>query len=263
MNHRVACFITVRTGSTRLPHKALLPIRGISTIEHLINRTKLVKNTNKIILCTSDQREDNILEKIAEKNNIDFFRGSLEDKLDRWLGATKKFNIDFFVTVDGDDLFADPYLIDLAIEQMQEKPCDFLKIPDDLVCGGAEFCISTSALEKVCDIKDTNNTEMMWVYFTNTGLFNVRCLKVNESIYHNRDIRMTLDYKEDLDFFKRIFDEFNTNVNNIPLKNILKLIRKKPEIAEINFFRQKEFLENQKKKTKLVIKENRQQHFYA
>ncbi|EKE20531.1 MAG: Acylneuraminate cytidylyltransferase, partial [uncultured bacterium] len=145
MNPKIACFITVRTSSTRLPHKALLPIRGKPTIEHLIDRTKLVKNAQRIILCTSDQKEDNVLEKIAQKKRINYFRGSLEDKLDRWLGAAKKFNIDYFVTVDGDDLFADPYLIDLAIKQMQEKPCDFLKIPDDLVCGGAEFCISTSA----------------------------------------------------------------------------------------------------------------------
>lgn len=254
MKPNIACFITVRTGSSRLPNKALLKIRGKSIIEHLIDRVKLVKNADKIVLCTSSRQEDNVLEKIARKNKIDFFRGSLEDKLERWLGAARKFNIDYFVTVDGDDPFADPYLIDLAIKQMKEKPCDFLNIPHDLACGGAEFCISTSALEKVCDIKDTHDTEMMWVYFTETGLFNVRDLKVDNPIYYNKNIRMTLDYKEDLDFFKRVFDEFNTNINNIPLKDILKLIRKKPEIAKINFFRQKEFLENQKKKTKLVVK---------
>lgn len=254
MKSQIACFITVRTSSTRLPNKSLLKIEGRSTIEHLIDRVKLVKNTNKIVLCTSNRLEDDILEKIAKKNNIYYFRGSLEDKLDRWLGAAKKFKIDYFVTVDGDDLFADPYLIDLAIKQMQKEPCDFLNIPDDLVCGGAEFCISTMALKKVCEIKDTNDTEMMWVYFTEAGLFKIRDLNVNNSLYHNKKIRMTLDYKEDLDFFKRVFDEFNTNINNIPLKDILKLIRKKPEIAKINFFRQKEFLENQRNKTKLVIK---------
>lgn len=254
MHNSFACLITVRTSSTRLPQKALLPIKGKSTIEHLIDRTKLVQNTNKIILCTSDQSEDDILIKIAQKNKIDFFRGSLNDKLSRWLGAVEKFKIDYFVTVDGDDIFADPYLIDLAIEQMQKDPCDFLKIPDDLVCGGAEYCISSKALKKVCEIKDTKETEMMWVYFTQTGLFNVRDLNVADPIYHNKKIRMTLDYKEDLEFLKRVFDEFHTNNNNIPLKRILQLIQKKPEIAKINFYRQEEFLRNQKNKTKLILK---------
>lgn len=256
MNSRFACFITVRTTSSRLPQKALLPIREKSTIEHLIDRTKLVKSTPNIILCTSDKPEDDILIEIAKKNKIDYYRGPLEDKLTRWLGAAKKYKIDYFVTVDGDDLFADPYLIDLAIKQMQKDPCDFLKIPDDLVCGGAEFCISTNALEKVCEIKDTSDTEMMWVYFTRTGLFNVKELRVDDPIYHNKNIRMTLDYREDLEFFKRVFKEFNTSKNTIPLRTILKLIHKKPEIAKINFFRQEQFLQNQKKKTKLIIKQS-------
>jgi len=256
MKPKVACLITVRTSSSRLPHKALLKIRGRSTIEHLIYRTKLVKRADQIILCTSDRPEDDILAEISSKNGIDCFRGSLEDKLIRWNGAVEKFNIDYFVTVDGDDIFADPELIDLAIEQMLANPCDFLKIPDSLVCGGSEYCISSSALKKVCEIKDTSDTEMMWVYFTDTGLFSVRNLHVDDQIFHNSKIRMTLDYPEDLEFFKRVFDEFNTDLNNIPLRKILELINSKPEIAEINFFRQEQFLKNQKNKTKLIIKKS-------
>lgn len=254
MKPNVACFITVRTGSSRLPNKALLQIRGKSSIEHLIDRVKQVKKTDMIILCTSDKPEDSVLVEIAKKNKIGYFCGSLEDKLGRWLGAVRKFKIDYFVTVDGDDLFADPYLIDLAIKQMEDNPCDFINIPNDLVCGGAEYCISTKALQKVCEIKDTKDTEMMWVYFTDTGLFSVRNLDVKNPIYHNKKIRMTLDYPEDLEFFKRVFEEFGTNKNSIPLRNILQLIERKPEIAKINYFRQEQFLQNQKNKTKLVIK---------
>lgn len=256
MQPRFACLITVRTTSTRLPQKALLPIRGKSTIEHLIHRTKLVKGAEDIILCTSDQPEDDILADIAKKNGIECFRGSLEDKLERWKGAVEKFHIDYFVTVDGDDIFADPELIDIAIEQMRDEPCDFLKIPKDLVCGGAEYCISASALKKVCEIKDTSDTEMMWVYFTDTGLFSVRDLQVPDPVFHNPKIRMTLDYPEDLEFFKRVFEEFKTDRNDIPLRKILGLIERKPEIAAINFFRQEQFLANQKHKTKLIIKKS-------
>lgn len=254
MQPKTACFITVRTSSSRLPGKALLPIRGRSTIEHLIDRTKRVKKANRIILCTSDRPEDGVLAEIAKKNGIDCFRGPLNDKLKRWLGAAEKFQVDYFVTVDGDDIFADPELIDLAFGQMLEKPCDFLKIPADLVCGGAEYCISARALKKVCAIKNTEDTEMMWVYFTDTGLFSVRDLRVPDPIFHNPKIRMTLDYPEDLEFFKRVFDEFDTDRNDVPLRNILEKLAKKPEIAEINFFRQAQFLDNQKKKTKLILK---------
>lgn len=251
-----AGFITVRTGSTRLPSKWDLKIRGRRMIEHIIDRAKLIKGMDKIVLCTSTDPSDNILEKIAIENNIDFFRGSLEDKLVRWKDAAAKFGVDYIITVDGDDPFFGTELIESAINQMKDDPCDFISLPVGLVCGGAEFCFSVDALNKVCQMKDTNDTEMMWVYFTKTGVFEVRDLEVKDVVYYSDVVRLTLDYIEDFNFFERVFEEFDTNKNNIPLKEIMELLKKKPEIAKINFFRQQEFLDNQKRKTKLVLKPN-------
>jgi len=251
-----AGFITVRTGSTRLPNKWDLKIGGRRMIEHIIDRTKLIRGMDKIILCTSTDSADDILEQIANDNHIDCYRGSLEDKLARWKGAAEKFGVDYIVTVDGDDPFFGTELLEAAITQMKNDPCDFLAVPDGLVCGGAEFCFSVPALKRVCEIKDTSDTEMMWVYFIKTGLFKVRDLKVEDKIYFNDYTRLTLDYIEDFNFFERVFEEFHADKNNIPLKSILELLERKPEIAKINYFRQQEFLDNQKKKTKLVLKTN-------
>ena len=44
-----AIFITVRTGSTRLPNKSLLEIKGKSTIEHLIDRVKQTHLVDNIV----------------------------------------------------------------------------------------------------------------------------------------------------------------------------------------------------------------------
>lgn len=238
-----------------MPNKWGLRIGGRRIVEHIIDRTKLVKNADQIVLCTSDNPNDDILEVIAKENNIKCFRGSETDKLVRWRDAARKFGADYIVEVDGDDPMCDPELMELSIEQMEEKPCDMLTLPKDIVCGGVNYCFSHSALEKVCEIKGTDETEMMWTYFKDTGLFDLRELKVEEEIFHNDKVRMTLDYPEDLRFFERIFSEFNTCENNIPLRKILNLIAAKPEIAEINFFRQNEFLQNQQNKTKLVLKD--------
>jgi len=103
-----AIFITVRTGSKRLANKCLLKINGIPTIEHLIKRVKKSKKTDLIILCTTNNKEDDILCDIAVANNINYYRGSSKDKLERWNGACNKYQVNFFVTADGDDLFCDP-----------------------------------------------------------------------------------------------------------------------------------------------------------
>ena len=247
-------FITARVDSSRLPNKMLLPIRGKPVIEHDIDRAKLAKKIDLIVLCTSDRSEDNILEEIARREKIESYRGPLQDKLVRWLGAAEKFKVDYFINFDGDDLFCDPELIDLAVEQIISNSCDFIKAPEGLVCGSFTKGISRQALKRACEIKGTSTGDQMSKYFTETGLFDIRDLLVENSIYYNKNIRMTLDYPEDLDFFKSIFNELGTDRNLTPIKKIIELIEKKPELADINFFRQKDFLGNQKSKANLAIK---------
>ena len=248
-----AIFITVRTGSTRLPNKSLMQIGGKTTIEHLIGRIKRSKKADAIILCTTTLDSDDVLCEMAARNGILYFRGSAPDKLERWNGACQKFGVDFFVTADGDDLFCDSHLIDLAFTQYEEsdRKIDFIK-SDDVICGAFTYAIKAKALEKVCEIKYTDDTEMMWVYFTDTGLFEVQTLQNVEALYCRDDIRMTLDYDDDFEFFKNIIDFFGEK--NYTLKDIVSYIDKNPHVKQINFHRHQEWAQNQKNKTKLVLK---------
>jgi spore coat polysaccharide biosynthesis protein SpsF len=247
--------ITVRTDSSRLPQKALLKIHGKTTIEILIERIKRSRKTNKIVLCTTSRPIDDELCKIAKKHNIEHYRGSVEDKLVRWLGACEEHKIDFFVTADGDDLLCEPYLIDKAFEQYEkDKSIDFIK-SDGIICGAFTYGIKASALFKVCEIKDSSNTEMMWVYFTETGLFNVRQLENIDQKFYRDDIRMTLDYEEDLDFFKSVIEHFRVVGKDYPnLEEIVDLLNDRPEISKINIHKQNEWKKNQDKHTKLVLR---------
>ena len=56
-------------------------------------------------MCTTTRTDDDILANIASRNGIKYFRGSIEDKLKRWLNAAEKFNVEYIITADGDDLF--------------------------------------------------------------------------------------------------------------------------------------------------------------
>ena len=220
MKIKNALFITVRTGSTRLPQKALLKINDKSTIEHLIDRLKLSRSKDGIILCTTDLDSDLVLCKIAHRTGIEYFRGSVEDKLARWLGAAEQFGVEYFVTADGDDLFCEPELIDLAFEQYQRTKADFIE-GVGVICGSFTYGISVSALRKVCEIKDTEDTEMMWTYFKDTGLFKVEQLQNVPALFLRPDIRMTLDYHEDLAFFTKIIQELGCKGKTFTLRDIV------------------------------------------
>ena len=185
-------------------------------------------------LCTTELPEDDLLCEIATRNGIEYHRGSVSDKLERWNGACHEYGIDFFVTADGDDLFCDPEMMDLAFTQYAaDGSIDFIK-SDDVVCGSFTYGIKHAALKKVCEIKDTDDTEMMWVYFTETGLFNVHDLQDIPDHILRKDIRMTLDYQEDFDFFKNVIDFFDDT--SYTMKEILAYLDSNPSVKEINYF---------------------------
>lgn len=249
-----AVFITVRTRSTRLPRKCLLDLGGLTTIEYLIQRTKQVQNADGIILCTTDQSDDDELADVARASGVEVIRGSERDKLERWRLAAHTHQVEFFVTADGDDLFCSPRLMAKAIDQQRETPVDFMEGSKDLAVGAFTYGIKVSALEKVCEIKDTQDTEMMWVYFKETGLFECAELRDVEDCYKRPQVRMTLDYQEDFDFFKAVIQHFGIQ-SKPSVCEILAFLDHHPEIVALNRFRQQAFLNNQQQKTTLKIKE--------
>ena len=78
----------------------------------------MLHNTKKV---------DDPIAELAQKFNVKVYRGSLEDKLERWNGAAKEYSVDYIVTFDGDDLFCDPYLLDRGAEQITEGQFDFYR----------------------------------------------------------------------------------------------------------------------------------------
>ena len=253
-----AIFITVRTGSTRLPKKCLLKIKGLTTIQHLIRRIKRSKLAEIIVLCTTRLKEDDVLCRIANKEKIKYSRGNVTDKLERWRGAAEKFDVEFFVTVDGDDLFCEPELIDLAFKQYEKEKPDFIYGDGvkgvDVPCGAFTYAIKTKALKKACEMKDTKDTEMMWAYFKDTGLFNCQKLKGVEKIYKRPEIRMTLDYPEDFKFFKNVIENLSKEKREFDLKDIIDYLDRHPEVIKINQDLQNKFRNAQQQKTKLILK---------
>ena len=238
-----AIFISVRTGSTRLPKKALKKINGKHAIEYTIDMVKQSLHTDKIILCTTELEEDSILCEIAEKNGINWFRGSSSDKLSRWLGAAKKYNVDFFVNVDGDDLFFDGGLADICFEQHERTGTDFI---DGQGLYIDVYAMKTKALELACNIKTQLDTEHIKPFFEDLGKdINIEKILIVESMrkkYIKKRMRLTLDYEEDFLFFKKIIEE----LEELTFDNILQYIENNPEVVDINWTREEDWKINQK-----------------
>ena len=66
-------FITVRTSSTRLPNKCLLPFGDETVISHVIKRA--IAYGIEPIVCTSNDTSDDVIEQISIEQGVKVFRG--------------------------------------------------------------------------------------------------------------------------------------------------------------------------------------------
>ena len=127
--------ITVRTSSSRLKKKCFLIIKNLKVIEHIILRC-LYANI-KPIICTSKNSEDKNLVKIAKKYGIDYFQGSLNNKIKRWHDCVIKKKIKFFHTIDADDPYFDYNAVKESLDVLKKKKLDLVKPSNASRYGGA------------------------------------------------------------------------------------------------------------------------------
>lgn len=236
-------FITVRTGSTRLPNKSILKINGKHTIEYLIERVKKSRLADEIILCTTSKPEDDILCRIAVKNNIKYFKGHETNKWERWLDTCKAYDIDFFVTADGDDLFYEGNLADICFTQYMSNPNPNLFLNGQGLYNDV-YGISYNTLQKICNMENVSKIEPHNIvnFLKNSDVVVNKILDVPD-LYKKKDIRMTLDYEEDFNFFKKIIKHFNGEKFGLP--EIISYIEQNPSVKDINKHLEIAWKENQ------------------
>ncbi len=228
--NKIGLFLTARVASTRLPKKMLIEIDGKPVLWWLIQRMKVVEKADLKVVCTSFEKEDDEIERISKENGWLCFRGDKEDVLLRYLKAASFYGIEFFVNVDGDDLFCSTEYVDKIIDIYHSSKADYIYIKG-LPLGGAPIGVKVEALREVCNLKMEKDTQGWGKYFKESGLFN--CLEIEaEEVFKKEDYRMTLDYEEDLEFFKKVI--LSLGIENLSLEKIIKFLDENPEIVKIN-----------------------------
>ena len=125
---KTAAIIFSRLSSKRLKNKALIKINNCYLVELVIKRAKLLKNIDEIIVATSTKEEDKKIVKIAKKNNVKFYCGSLNNLVNRAISCCDKHHIDAFVRICGDRPLFDIELIESALNtyKKNKRSIDFI-----------------------------------------------------------------------------------------------------------------------------------------
>jgi spore coat polysaccharide biosynthesis protein SpsF len=229
----VLILITARLKSTRLPKKAIKLIKGRPLICHLIDRLKMAKKVDGIVLCTSPILQDDPLVEIATQEKIDCFRGDPDDVLLRLTMAAEKFGGHTLISCTADNPFVDPVYIDKLIDFHLSKGNDFSNI-SGLPFGTFSYALSYPAMLKACEIKNEVDTEVWGGYFTQTGLFKCGTLEVRDDLVRRPGLRLTVDTSEDFELISRIFEYCYRDGEIFSLQKIVALCDEHPALLEIN-----------------------------
>ena len=126
---KVAVIVQARIGSTRLPGKVLMNLTGKeSVLGYLLKRLSKCRCVDKVIVATTTNPKDDVLEKWLKEQNYLFFRGSEEDCIERYCGALEIFRADIVVRITSDCPLVVPQVIDEMIEYYLDnfKEIDYL-----------------------------------------------------------------------------------------------------------------------------------------
>lgn len=115
-NLKIVMIIQARMGATRLPGKPLKKVMDRPLLSYLIERLKRVNNISTLIIATTTQPQDDLIETFCKKEKITVFRGSEEDVLDRYYQAAKKYQADVIIRITADCPLIDPKVIEQAIQ---------------------------------------------------------------------------------------------------------------------------------------------------
>ena len=101
----IGYIIICRYNSKRLPGKILKEINGKPILQYIVDRLKHIVNKQQIVVATSNETTDNPIVEYCKNQDINYYRGSLENVSKRFLDCANHFQFDYACRTNGDNLF--------------------------------------------------------------------------------------------------------------------------------------------------------------
>lgn len=232
---KIIAIIQARMGSTRLPGKILKKINDNVILDYVIDRLRLCKKLDNIILATTTSKKDDVLEQYSVEKKIDYFRGNEEDVLGRYYYTAKKYKADIIVRITSDCPLIDPEIVDKVIEKHIECNSNYTAntIKRTYPRGLDVEVFNFNVLE--ANFKNANEKyqrEHVTPYIKeHPEKFKLENVEAKGKL-KRPEIRITIDTIEDFKLVKKIIQNFNNL--NFKAEDIIDFLDKNPDLLEIN-----------------------------
>ncbi|MDA1349270.1 MAG: aminotransferase class III-fold pyridoxal phosphate-dependent enzyme [Chloroflexi bacterium] len=232
----ITAIIQARMSSSRLPGKVLLDIVGQPLLWHVVSRVARARQIERVVVATSSAPSDQPVADFCAERDIDCFRGSLEDVLDRYYRAAKEFEADPIVRVTGDCPLIDSDVIDHVLAVYREGAYDYVSnalrftYPEGLEADVFSF----DALKRAWrDADQPRQREHVVSYFKYSGLFEIRNVENEDPV--GDDHRWVVDEPADLEFVRRVYAElYGGPESEFGMNEVLDLVARRPHLRRMN-----------------------------
>ncbi|HVS94684.1 MAG TPA: glycosyltransferase family protein [Mucilaginibacter sp.] len=240
MGKKIVIVIQARMSSSRLPGKVMMPILGKSLLYRMVERLKMIRHEAQLVVATSLEPSDDIIEREAESIDIPCFRGSLNNLLDRHYQAALKYSADIVLKIPSDCPLIDPRIVDDVLDFYfdHEGEYDYVSNlhPATYPDGNDVEIMTMACLEKTHKeatrkLELEHTTPYIW---ENPGKFRIGNFAWPAGLDYSMSHRFTIDYEADYLFIKRVFEELYPHNVDFSCEDILNLLQNKPDIYRIN-----------------------------
>jgi glutamate-1-semialdehyde 2,1-aminomutase len=235
----IIAIIQARMGSTRLPGKVMKDLAGKSVLAHVVERVSLASKVDGVIVATTTEPEDDVIEKFCKEHKIPVYRGSSADVLKRYADAarfmqTKGKEISYIVRITADCPLMDPAVIDHVISITVNGNYDYASntltptYPDGL---DVEVFSIASLIEADLAAQLPSEREHVTPYIKK----NEKLRKFN--IANPVDLsafRWTLDQEEDLRFISEVYNKLYKPEKVFRMQDVLNFLKKNHSLTSVN-----------------------------
>lgn len=209
---RIVAVIQARVGSSRLPGKVLLPLRGRPLLERMLSRVAHARELDEVVVATTRLAADDSIRALMASLGVRCVSGDPTDLVDRHLAAARATNADAIVKIPSDCPLIDPTVIDQTVGYFRSQFPRFAFVsnlhPPTWPDGNDVEVMSREALEITVreatrPFEREHTTPFIWDQPARFALGNVTwSTGLDLSASH----RLTLDYPEDYALISTVFE---------------------------------------------------------
>lgn len=235
LNKKIGFIIQARMKSSRLPGKILLPLPlegEIPLLGRIVNSLRCSNFSPTVIIATSKDESNDLLEEFCEQYRTGCFRGSENDVLSRFQEVQKESNFDVIVRLTGDNPLIDIDLLDISILSHIQSGNDYTQTKELPLGMNFEIFNGNLLTSLPHDELSSKDKEHVTLFIKRSGKYKLQDLPLNlGSDYSN--LRLTIDYPSDflvISTILNLMEKFQKPV----LRTLDEIMERYPWILKIN-----------------------------